>query len=295
MKIINPTFEIWPQQPGEEGIYLQIERAGRVCYKSEKNQTIHSARPFCQRMIDNQHYAMLEHGTVYLQFAADSASANWYASNRFSHTHMADNTAYVTTNLRVLAENQRMEDLQFRVEPTLHHERRITVHFTTQIAITREFNRHRVDSIAEQSTRYCNYSKDKFGNEIAINLPTWVRDEGLAGTSTPDIDFMALCQRINSGEATVLENWIFGNMAAERAYLNLIALGKKPQEARVVLPLDTNTELIHTAFATDWLHFFDLRALDKTGPAHPDAKAIALPLYKMMLEEHLITPPTQAK
>ena len=289
MKIINPTFEIWPQKEGEDGIYLQIERAGRVCYKSEKNQTADSARPFCQRMINNQHYAMLEHGTVYLQLPAQSPSAEWYIANRFSHTKTVDNVAYVTTNLRVLAENHRLEDLTYRVEPTVHHERRITVHFTTQIAITREFNRHRVDSIAEQSTRYCNYSKDKFGNEIAINLPTWVKEAGFDEDMLTNIDFMKLCQRVNSGEATVLENWIFGNMAAERAYLNLIALGKKPQEARVVLPLDTNTELVHTAFVSDWQHFFDLRALDKTGPAHPDAKALALPLYNKMKEAHYIT------
>ncbi|MGI6222257.1 MAG: FAD-dependent thymidylate synthase [Prevotella sp.] len=285
MRVLHPTFEIWPQQAGEDGIYLQIERAGRVCYKSEKNQTVDSARPFCQRMLQNQHYAMLEHGTVYLQIPAAEPVAAWYRANKFSHTHVREGVAYVTTNLRVLAENHHLNDLQrWRVEPTPQHERRVTVHFTTQIAITREFNRHRVDSIAEQSTRYCNYSKDKFGNEIAINLPTWVGNEGFKEEDLGDVDFASLFQRVNSGEASALDNWLFANLAAERAYLNLIALGKKPQEARVVLPLDANTELVHTAFVSDWLHFFDLRALDKTGPAHPDAKILAVPLYNKMKE-----------
>ncbi len=62
----------------------------------------------------------------------------------------------------------------------------------------------------------------------------------------------------------------------------LTALGRKPQEARVVLPLDTNTELVHTAFLSDWKHFFDLRALGTTRAPHPDAKAVALPLYEEM-------------
>ena len=66
MKIQKPQYEIWMQNPGELGIYQQIERAGRVCYKSENNTTEDSAKPFVGRMIEHEHYAMLEHGTVYL-------------------------------------------------------------------------------------------------------------------------------------------------------------------------------------------------------------------------------------
>ena len=61
MRIILPNYEIWEQEPGEDGIYRQVERAGRVCYKSEDRATKDSARPFAQRMINNQHTAMLEH------------------------------------------------------------------------------------------------------------------------------------------------------------------------------------------------------------------------------------------
>lgn len=83
---------------------------------------------------------------------------------------------YITTNYRVIVENNWFEDLDYICEPTEWHEKRITVRFTTQIAVSREANRHRVDSVAEQSTRYCNYSKDKFGGEIAINKPKWVSE-----------------------------------------------------------------------------------------------------------------------
>lgn len=62
--------------------------------------------------------------------------------------------------------------------------------------------------------------------------------------------------------------------------MKLIEAGCKPQEARVILPLDTNTELVHTAFVSDWKHFFDLRALGTTGAPHPDAKVLAYPLYE---------------
>lgn len=290
MKNNLPQFEIWNQEPGIDGIYRQVERAGRVCYKSEDHCTAESARPFVERMIKSQHTAMLEHATVYLLYRdGETASAEqggdatveaWqrYERNKFSKVSTVDGCHYVTTNLRVLAENQWLADLDHLTEPLAHHERRVTVHFTTQIATTREFNRHRANSMAEQSTRYCNYSKDKFGNEISINIPEWVR--ALSVEEPAQIDFLELAKKVSEGKADDYENWLFANLAAERAYLNLIAAGRKPQEARAILPLDTNTELIHTAFVSDWKHFFDLRAKGTTGAPHPDAKVLALPLYE---------------
>ena len=290
MKNNLPQFEIWNQEPGMDGIYRQVERAGRVCYKSEDHCTAESARPFVERMIKSDHTAMLEHATVYLLYrdgetasaeqGGDAAGETWqrYERNKFSKVTTVDGCHYVTTNLRVLAENQWLADLDHLTEPLAYHERRVTVHFTTQIATTREFNRHRANSMAEQSTRYCNYSKDKFGNEISINIPDWVR--ALSVEEPAQIDFLELAKKVTEGQADDYENWLFANLAAERAYMNLIALGRKPQEARAILPLDTNTELIHTAFVSDWKHFFDLRAQGTTGAPHPDAKVLALPLYE---------------
>ena len=290
MKNNLPQFEIWNQEPGMDGIYRQVERAGRVCYKSEDHCTPESARPFVERMIKSDHTAMLEHATVYLLYrdgetasaeqGGDATGETWqrYERNKFSKVSTIDGCHYVTTNLRVLAENQWLADLDHLTEPLAHHERRVTVHFTTQIATTREFNRHRANSMAEQSTRYCNYSKDKVGNEISINIPEWVR--ALSVEEPAQIDFLELAKKVTEGQADDYENWLFANLAAERAYMNLIALGRKPQEARAILPLDTNTELIHTAFVSDWKHFFDLRAQGTTGAPHPDAKVLALPLYE---------------
>lgn len=297
MKINKPSFEIWVQEPGIDGIYRQVERAGRVCYKSEDHQTADSARPFVNRMIQSQHTAMLEHATVYLQAVGAPNPLEKYRHDRFSRVNDAVGDALaVTTNLRVLVQNGWMDDLdRYLCEPTPYHERRVTVHFTTQVAITREFNRHRANSMAEQSTRYCNYSKAKFGNEITINMPEWVRllpapSDGRGSQSLTELtlqneDFVKLATKVVANEASDYENWLFANLAAEKAYMNLIAAGRKPQEARVILPLDTNTELVHTAFLSDWRHFFDLRALGTTGAPHPDAKAIAMPLYEAFKEQ----------
>ena len=286
MKIQNPQYEIWMQNPGELGIYQQIERAGRVCYKSENNTTEDSAKPFVGRMIEHEHYAMLEHGTVYM--TCNHGELPLYANNKFSHVNTIDGKDYITTNLRVMAENKTLEDLKYRTDfEKGKHELRITVHFTTQIAITREYNRHRANSMAEQSTRYCNYTKNKFGSEISINLPTWVKGD----LETNDEKFVELCEDVANEETsdwTPIDAWLFANQAAEFAYMKLIAMGCKPQEARVILPLDTNTELVHTAFVSDWKHFFDLRALGTTGAPHPDAKILAEPLYEEFKERGYI-------
>ena len=284
MKILQPKFEIWAQPDGLDAVYRQIERAGRVCYKSEQNTTETSARPFVERMIASEHFAMLEHGTVYLH-STDEAFIDRYERNRFSHVNRKGNEAFITTNMRVLAENKWLDDIEFISPYTHDFERRITVHFTTQVGVTREYNRHRANSMAEQSTRYCNYSKDKFGGEISINMPTWIAAEEDVNKveDASRNTLITLCQQIISNtdkDWTAIDNWLFANLAAEAAYMNMIAMGHKPQEARVVLPLDINTELVHTGFVSDWKHFFDLRAIGTTGAPHPDAKVLALPLME---------------
>ena len=244
MKIIEPSFEILEQKPGIDGIYKQIELAGRTCYKSENKITSDSAKGFVERMIINKHYAMLEHGTVYL--VCNHGELPFYTNNKFSRYHTIDGKDYITTNLRVLAENKALDDLKYLSDyEEGKHELRITVHFTTQIAITREYNRHRANSMAEQSTRYCNYSKNKFDNEITINLPTWVEEEGYNGSQEKeDYRLEDMCADIAEGRAqewSKLDTWIFANQAAEYDYMKLIEAGCKPQEARAILPLDCNT------------------------------------------------------
>ena len=300
MKLIEPKVEIWEQPKGIEGIYKQIERAGRVCYKSEGHTTEDSAKPFVERMIKNGHYAMLEHGSVYLSIP-DTCNSKYLIQellyNKFTHSRIYNRCFNFSTNLRVLVEKDIWDACKKYVcdygKGFFSGDRHVTVHFTTQIAVSREANRHRVNSMAEQSTRFCNYSKDKFGGEITINTPTWINDifdedisfggsDSFSGTQrfrNPYL-FLALAKNVYEGKASDIENWIFANFASERAYMNLINNGRKPQEARVILPLDTNTELVHTAFVSDWLHFFDLRALSKTGKAHPDMIAVAKPLYE---------------
>ncbi len=284
MKVTEPKVEIWEQPKGIEGIYKQIERVGRICYKSENHITEDSAKPFVERMIASKHYAMLEHGTVYLSVPDTRPNEDLIdalAHDKFTHRFIRrfrlseGRRINFSTNLRVLIEKDMWDICKPYVcdfdEGFFSGDRRVTVHFTTQIAVSREANRHRADSMAEQSTRYCNYSKDKFGGEIAVNLPSWIED--IYCSAMPlGCDPMTMMNPV--------EVWYSANAYAEACYMRLLQLGWKPEQARTILPLDTNTELVHTAFVSDWLHFFDLRALNKTGKAHPDMIAVAKPLYE---------------
>lgn len=302
MKLINPKAELPLQQPGLEGVYKQIELAGRTCYKSEDKITENSAKPFVDRMIKSNHLAMLEHGTVYLEFLCEqpikithsdgtsnvydnteiyNTLVNKYTKNSYSkvnerYTGLGGYAVYITTNLRVLVENGWLDDLKYICEPTEYHEKRYTFKLTTSIGVSREFNRHRVNSIAEESTRYCNYSKDKFGGEINITKPFWISEGEYAGIGYDLFKYCyAISQHKDQDEFTDIDYWLFANLADEYSYMNLLRLGWTPQQARIVLPLDTKTELVHTAFASDWKHFFDLRYFGKTGAPHPNMVELA--------------------
>ena len=294
MKLIKPSFEIREQPSGLEGVYKQIEGAGRVCYKSEDKIAEGTAKAFVDRMIASGHGAMLEHGTVYLKCKTevinryihpedgeeeDFNKLEKYEYNSYSVTNDDGIYLYVTTNLRVLVENDWLDDLQYICEPTEYHEKRITVQFTCDRGVSHEFVRHRVMSFAQESTRYCNYSKDKFNNELTFIQPCWLDDERLKlyGPYHTVI-------RDKSPESIFIAN--LNN--AERDYLDLISLGWKPQEARAVLPNSLKTELVVTGFVSDWNHFFDLRARGTTGAPHPQAKELAEPLMKEFIARKYI-------
>ena len=275
MKLINPYYKIIKQEPGLSGIYKAIEQAGRTCYKSEDKITAESAKDFVNRMIKSGHNAMLEFGTIYLKCpiavygieGEDRSETNnpleWFLYNPYSTGEEVWNKkapydegyCYITTNYRVLIENNRLEDLKYLCEPTEHHEKRICVKFITDRGISHELVRHRVFSFAQESTRYCNYSKDKFRNEITCILPPWL-DIGL-NSEVADC-FKRACEE------------------AEYYYFKLLKEHRTPQEARQVLPNALKTEINMCGFTSDWEHFFYLR---DNIHAHPDMQVLAKDLH----------------
>ena len=127
------------------------------------------------------------------------------------------------------------------------------------MGVCRELLRHRKFSFANESTRYCNYSKSKFGGELTFITPTWYT----GGNG------------INDKECSMDSEFELSCEEAEKSYLRMISWGATPQEARQVLPLATKTELVMTGFADDWRHFFSLRLRGTTGKPHPDMQYLA--------------------
>lgn len=293
MKLIKPSFEIWNQPTSLEGVYKQIEKVGRVCYKSEDKITEGSAKPFVDRMIKSGHGAMLEHGTVYLQYETVKSAINpltKYYLNKYSKVKAKCGIIgetiklFVTTNLRVLVENNWLEDLEYIWEPTGYHERRVTVHFVCDRGVSHEFVRHRVMSFAQESTRYCNYSKDKFGNELTFIKPCWFDSSLIDDTGHWDANTF-----YRMPTQPVREEAFLGTLlSVEDSYFNLLECGWKPQEARAILPNSLKTELVVTGFVSDWEKFFDLRARGTTGAPHPQAKELAEPLMKEFIARKYI-------
>lgn len=297
MKLVEQSFEIIPQEAGIEGIYKQIEKAGRTCYKSEDKITENSAKKFVDMLTTNCHGAMLEHGTVYFKIPTNIDTAGNFLDEVSTWTKCKlvesseGNWWAITTNFRVMIEHfapEYIEELieKYLCEPTEYHEKRITVKFTTDQGVLREFTRHRTMSFACESTRYCNYSKDKFGKEITYIIPCWLKDfpEGNYLSPVFDDDSLEICSKFKEMYPEIT-SFVKSLADSEFNYLWLLDQGWKPQEARNVLPLATKCDLVMTGFVSDWKHFFELRC---DSAAHPQAKELAIPLQDWFKENNLI-------
>lgn len=291
MKLCKSSYEILPQPSGLDGIYKQIEIAGRTCYKSESKGD--DPKKFVDRMAKSFHGAMLEAGTVYLVISNSDGDKAWnmkyrYEKDKYSkvNTVINDNDLnnrgvpftyfYVTTNLRVINEQGWDSDLQYLCEPTDYHEKRHTVRFVLDNKTAQSFERHRSMSFAQESTRYCNYSKGKFGNSVSYILPCWIDDRFLGEHTRMDIsdDYM--------GASLAEKVFISSLIGNEEDYMDLLSQGWKAEEARAVLNNSLACELVMTGFESDWKHFFNLRAKGTTGRPHPQAMELAVPLMEEM-------------
>lgn len=195
MKTIKPRFEIMQHTADLE---MLIEKAGRVCYKSEDRITEGSAEKFISRLIDSKHESVLEHGSITVRIICDRG-------------------------------------------------------------ISHELVRHRLASFSQESTRYCNYSKEGFGKEITVI----------------DIASGFKMRVTDEKEMAIYSIWLNAMKEAERSYFDMIDAGATPQLARSVLPNSLKTEVVVTANPREWLHIFRLR----TSPqAHPQIREIMIPM-----------------
>ena len=312
MRLIKPSYEIIEQGPGLQGIYDIIEKCGKVSYKSEpKGGEV--AKRFVEARTKEKHGAVLEFGTVYLTFMPgdidpyEIAVRRWrYDLNQYSKVRIHDSIVYVTTNYRVLVENGWLEDLKYLTEPKMYHEKRYAVKFITDIGVGREFLRHRTMSMVQESTRYVNYSKEKFGEQCTFVIPPWIdlpECEDLAFWDGDWVDMNGMKIVCKDGRTRACA-WLWALDFAEKQYKVLTndwsgieGVPEKDvenpwlaQQARNVLPLSTKTEFVLSGFKDSWLHFFCLRSdIALTGKPHPQAQELANPLRNEFLKRGYIT------
>lgn len=309
MKIIEPSYQIIDPE-NRMPPTRKIELVGRSCYKSEDKITDTSAVPFVKRLIQNKHEAMLEHASVLFAVSQQALETLRRLCCRFeeatgqpcfirrSGVSLPTSRPYIVVSGNVRAwrdliafadESEALfpvgasqlpgmyPELFFDCPRIYEHVSRgrmttlsahelleshcpqqaamhypLTVRFTVDIAVARELCRHRLASHAGASTRYCDYANGKFGSETTVVMP-----------SDP---FSA--------------DWVRSARYAEEKYLAQRQEGIAPEIARSALTLSTMAEHTMTATLAQWKHIFDLRALDKTGKAHPQMKQVMLPLYR---------------
>ena len=284
MKLIKPSHQIIePTGYTVDDIYKSIELAGRVSHKSEDKITEDSAKAFVGRMLNMKHLATCEFGTVYLYIDYHNPSfgkiIDKYNNNQYSKCiidNVFPNKAYISSNYRVLVENNWLDDLKYLCEPTEYHHKRYTVKFICDRGVTHEFVRHRPFSFMQESTRYCNYSKGKFNNELTFIIPCWSNIE------EQDYGDIFNVKEPNNTLAPNEYAFIDALRTSEAHYIGMVSNDWKPEQARAILPNALKTELYMCGYAEDWKHFFELR--DDKQHAHPQAYELAHPLHEEFIK-----------
>ena len=320
IKVVNPSVEVWKQEGYTlDAIWKHIARCARVCYQSvPKNngetdydfivRTLLKGidvvnQPYDIEKISTCHLSVLEHGTVHLRYPlyVPRASVQFECRlkyNKYSKFYIDEKDyAYVTTNMRVLVENGWIDELEFIDE--IHNNKynlinRCTINFITDIGASRELNRHRVNSVSEESTRYCAYDKGKFGNGITVAKLPWIpevdpNDEGHDYSEGFFNDNEVFDNNVIEEQYT--DNWtavdwfFYGLQICDLVYRKTRELGWTAQQAREILPLNTKTQVVHTAFVDDWEHWIALRSNEISGKVHPMMSELAKQLVKQICPE----------
>lgn len=260
MILIEPKVELLK----EDNFYSHVANCARVCYASNNNSNI-SDEQFCKNiLIANNHLSMFRHATIYCKY--NKNDWNRYTVDTFRLAQninvidigdlyvIMNGQSYLEFKKNNIAENLKIDSHIIKDLPNeLKEYKRFTFKVITQISTSRELNRVSPNNIAERSTRYCNYSKDKFNNQISICKPYYYDNLEIA-------DQLAFINRMSEYESN---------------YLNRINRRWSPEDAREFLPLCTATEVIYTYTVKEWRHIIDLRYYGTTGKPHPNAKIIA--------------------
>ena len=291
MKLVDPKVEYWKQGYTLPEIWEHIARCTRVCYQSEKKNLEESEEDFVRRIIlknhtakeiasnselrESLHLSVLEHGTVYLK-VNEYDNCFSYVNSSFNRVVFDDGIYYITTNMRFIIEHNLVKDLQYICEPTKFHAKRYTCSLTTNVGSIRDTNRHRVHSISEESTRYCLYTKDKFGSEITCTKLPWISDEEYNESEfyPDDLFTNKVINEQDTSFWNAVDWYMWYIQIGEYVYNNLNRLGWKAQQCSEIL-----------TFVDDWKHYIHLRSDECSGKVRPEVKVIADKIKEIINKE----------
>ena len=309
IKVINQNVEVWRQEGYTlDAIWKHIARCARVCYQSTPKDNGESDyeflvrtlfrgidflnKPYTDDDVLKTHLSVCEHATVHLKYPLfmprAAAQTTKFIHNIYSRTNEHEGYIYVTTNMRVLIEHHWINELEFidNTPNCPYYITRPTVCFITDIGASRELNRHRCHSVSEESTRYCRYTANKFGGNITVAKLPWIDYKNDESEETNyENGFFSDNEVYDEEENTILghltDGWsaidwfLYGLQISNLIYNKCVQLGWTAQQAREILPLNTKTQVVHTAFVKDWQHFIDLRSNGVSGVPHPMIKELA--------------------
>ena len=312
MKFISNYVEEYVQEPGIDGAYKAVRDAAAVSYQTDTEKMKLTPKEFCEQVLmKNGHGRPMEFGTVYLkvEIPTDMQTIDVYKYNENKYTKVnqvydADTehiVMYITTNLRVLMQGDYtsdeeawrngydknwFDDLKYWCEPTEHHFRRHTFTMFMSRGCTDDFRTHIEQSSICESTRYCNYSKGKFGKELTFIWPYWIDASQMDDFNNGRGGLYEAYRKMLAGNCT----YDRGNKDAtvmvqyhveEECYLNTVdenMLGLKPEQAKRFFPLGGKAELKLCGFDDAWRNFFWRRC---DGHADPECQKTAEMIRKI--------------
>lgn len=283
MKLVDSKVSILPQEPGVVGMLKLIERAGRTAYMSLDKITDNSYEKFIRMLYNKGHWAVFNLGTVYLKVPVEDYNkvSDLFETTPWTAYEEVNGFYYITTNYRVICQLEYDEVMEkYWCEPEEHHYRRITTHWVCSRVIAQQILRHRILCPVMESTRYVNYSKERFGTEITFIIPQWVYDlrDELSETIDPlTKEYRSWIKTLKGEELwkalccidrTVSSRDRFLRLA-EQEYIYEATTDEgyrlPAEDARGVLPLDTKTEICITGYVRDWYYESPENSPEKAG------------------------------
>lgn len=289
MKLEQQFFQIISQDGFSIiNIDKHIEYCARICYKSQDKITEDSYVSFVRMLKDKGHSRALEFGTVHLQMDAyqfkvfqDMLIKYRIYNDQWFKYNVSTGTVFITLNYRYYLDILKVYPsvaVFFDSQDSEYYPKRYTVHMILSRGIMDEFRTHIGLSHLAESTRWVNYSRDKFGKELTFVKPSYLNwNTRQIITTENNVDHDRYVAEVDD-DGTIWD-YLSSLLNAEKRYLALIGKGWTPQQARDVLPLAIKSELISCGFSDAWENFFKRRT---AKDAHPMAREIALSLQKEM-------------